>query len=144
MSKYKTTLCTCNLFLRDFIVDAPESCSATINPDDLLQQHNFISDSHSNILELMISSDINPFMPSGLSHPSKLYLNSFPKLGMSGIFISIFRIFLTEIPLSKQRQTLMRRRIMRQSHLGSTLFAKAFFLDARQKWVNLRLYCISL
>ncbi|KAH3857209.1 hypothetical protein DPMN_099814 [Dreissena polymorpha] len=30
-------------------------------------------------------------------------INLFPKLGMSSIFISIFRIFLTEIPQSKQR-----------------------------------------
>ena len=32
------------------------------------------------------------------------WINLFPKLGMSSIFISIFRIFFTEIPLSKQRR----------------------------------------
>ena len=42
---------------------------------------------------------LNHVMPSGLSHPSKLDL-----LGMFSIFISISRIFLTEIPLSKQRR----------------------------------------
>ncbi|KAH3807451.1 hypothetical protein DPMN_135792 [Dreissena polymorpha] len=30
------------------------------------------------------------------------WINLFPKLGMSSIFITIFRIFLTDIPLSKQ------------------------------------------
>ncbi len=36
------------------------------------------------------------------------WINLFPKLGMSCIFISIFRIFLTEIPLSKQRRMTLR------------------------------------
>ncbi|KAH3734350.1 hypothetical protein DPMN_040789 [Dreissena polymorpha] len=45
----------------------------------------------------------NPVLPSGLSHSSN-WINLFPKLWMSSIFISIFRIFLTEIPLSKQHR----------------------------------------
>ena len=63
------------------------------------------------------------------------WINLFPKLGMSSIFISIFRIFLTEIPLSKQRRPWWDAASYSVSS-GSTLFAKAFFLDARHKWVK--------
>ena len=60
----------------------------------------------------------------------------FPKFGMSSILISIFRIFLTEILLSKQRRPWWDAASC-SILSGCTLFAKAFFLDARHKWVNL-------
>ena len=69
------------------------------------------------------------------------WINLFPKLGMSGIFISVFRIFLTEIPLSKQRRPWWDAASCGVSS-GSTLFAKAFFLDARHKWV--KSLCVSI
>jgi hypothetical protein len=47
----------------------------------------------------------NPFMPRLVDSPILLnWINLFPKLGMSSIFISILRLFLTEIPLGKQRR----------------------------------------
>ena len=45
----------------------------------------------------------NPVLPRRLSHPSN-WINLFKKLWMSSIFISVFRIFLTEIPVNKQRR----------------------------------------
>ena len=64
------------------------------------------------------------------------WINLFPKLGMSSIFISIFRIFRTEIPLSKQCRPWWDATSCSVSS-GSTLFAKAYFLDARHKWVRI-------
>ena len=64
------------------------------------------------------------------------WVTLFPNLGMSSMFISICRIFLTEIHLSKQRRPWWDAASFGVSS-GSTLFGKAFFLDARHKWVNL-------
>ena len=59
----------------------------------------------------------------------------FPKLGMHSIFITIVRIFLTEIHLSKQRRPWWDAASFGVSS-GSTLFTKVFLLDARHKWVK--------
>jgi len=64
------------------------------------------------------------------------WINLFPKVGVSGIFISIFRIFLTEISLSKQRRPRWDAALCGVSS-GSTLFAMSFFQDARHEWVNI-------
>ena len=63
------------------------------------------------------------------------WIKLFPKLGMSGIFISIFRIFLTEFRLSKQCRPWWDAALCGVSS-GSTLFAMSFFQDARHKWVK--------
>ena len=63
------------------------------------------------------------------------WVNLFPKFWMSSIFISIFRIFLTEIHLSKQRRPRWDAALCGVSS-GSTLFAMSFFQDARHKWVK--------
>jgi len=58
---------------------------------------------------------------------------------MSTIFISIFRIFHTEIPLSKQGRPWWDAAWWCHhvaSHLGLRCLPRSFFLDARHKWVN--------
>ena len=54
------------------------------------------------------------------------WINLFSKLGMSTVFISIFRLFLTEIPSSKQRRLRWDAAACGVSS-GSTSFAKPFF-----------------
>ena len=87
----------------------------------------------SNVLKNIINN-INPFMPSGLSHPSKFDQFISKIWDVQYIYFYIQNIS-NRNSFKQTAQTQMRRRIMRRL-IWVYAVCQCLFLDARHKWVK--------